>query len=251
MPNYFALIGGSRLDNLNRLEGRVIDRIDTPYSKTPVEVTRGVVDGMNVVFLSRHGTTEKKPPHMINYRANMWALSTFSPKAVIALASVGAVLVEDEVGTIAVPDQIIDYTWGRETSYNTGKEATINFIDFTYPFDMELRDKIVRVADEINLPIIDGGTYAVTQGPRLETAAEVDRIDRDGGHYIGMTLMPEACLARELNLPYAAICQVVNAAAGRGASASRVTIEDSDCSLQKVTDECVELAMETFRDMNL
>ena len=116
----FALIGGSGLDQLSLLEGKVIEKIDTPYGKEPVEICRGVIDGLNIVFLSRHGTTEKKPPHMINYRANIWALAQFEPKAVIALASVGAVLPEDDIGAIAVPDQIIDYTWGRETSYNTG-----------------------------------------------------------------------------------------------------------------------------------
>lgn len=250
MSNVYALIGGSRLDHLSRLEGRMIDRIDTPYGKGPVELTRGRIDDLEVVFLSRHGIKEKKPPHMINYRANIWALSMFKPKAVIALASVGAVLVEDEIGTVAIPDQIIDYTWGRETSYNSGKESFINFIDFTYPFDMDLRDEIVRTADSMNLPIVDGGTYAVTQGPRLETAAEIDRIDRDGGHYVGMTLMPEACLAKELNLSYAAICQVVNPAAGRGASANSVEIASNDEDLNKVTDQCVDLAIKTFAELN-
>ena len=100
----FALIGGSGLDQLSLLEGKVIEKIDTPYGKEPVEICRGVIDGLNIVFLSRHGTTEKKPPHMINYRANIWALSQFEPKAVIALASVGAVLPEDDIGAIAVPD---------------------------------------------------------------------------------------------------------------------------------------------------
>ena len=103
----FALIGGSGLDQLSLLEGKVIEKIDTPYGKEPVEICRGVIDGLNIVFLSRHGTTEKKPPHMINYRANIWALAQFEPKAVIALASVGAVLPEDDIGAIAVPDQIM------------------------------------------------------------------------------------------------------------------------------------------------
>lgn len=249
MPKYVALIGGSLLDHLPGLEGTVIEKIDTPYGDEPVEISRGAIGDLNIVFLSRHGTKEKKPPHMINYRANIWALSTFEPIAVIALASVGAVLTEDEVGTIAIPDQIIDYTWGRESSYNTGKEASIRFIDFTYPFNEALREKIVEAADSLDMPIIDGGTYAVTQGPRLETAAEVDRIDRDGGHYIGMTLMPEACLAKELDLPYAAICQVVNAAAGRGASEEKICLQDHDKGIEKVTRECVELAVATFKSL--
>ena len=245
----FALIGGSGLDQLSLLEGKVIEKIDTPYGKEPLEICRGVIDGLNIVFLSRHGTTEKKPPHMINYRANIWALAQFEPKAVIALASVGAVLPEDDIGAIAVPDQIIDYTWGRETSYNTGKEKFINFIDFTYPFDMDLREAIVDASEELDLPIIDGGTYACTQGPRLETAAEVDRIDNDGGHYVGMTLMPEACLARELNLKYAAICQIVNTAAGRGSSEKGIVLADTKEALTKATKESVDLALTTFRSL--
>ena len=226
----FALIGGSGLDQLSLLEGKVIEKIDTPYGKEPVEICRGVIDGLNIVFLSRHGTTEKKPPHMINYRANIWALSQFEPKAVIALASVGAVLPEDDIGAIAVPDQIIDYTWGRETSYNTGKEKFINFIDFTYPFDMDLREAIVDASEELDLPIIDGGTYACTQGPRLETAAE-------------------SCLARELNLKYAAICQIVNTAAGRGASEKGIVLDDTKEALTKATKESVNLALATFRSL--
>lgn len=221
----FALIGGSGLDQLSLLEGKVIEKIDTPYGKEPVEICRGVIDGLNIVFLSRHGTTEKKPPHMINYRANIWALSQFEPKAVIALASVGAVLPEDDIGAIAVPDQIIDYTWGRETSYNTGKEKFINFIDFTYPFDMDLREAIVDASEELDLPIIDGG------------------------HYVGMTLMPESCLARELNLKYAAICQIVNTAAGRGASEKGIVLDDTKEALTKATKESVNLALATFRSL--
>lgn len=248
MPN-FALIGGSGLDHLPLLEGKVIEKIDTPYGKEPVEVSRGFIDGLNVVFLSRHGTTEKKPPHMINYRANIWALSQFKPEAVIALASVGAVLPEDDIGAIAIPDQILDYTWGRETSYNTGKESFINFIDFTYPFDETLREAIVAASEEMHLPIIDGGTYACTQGPRLETAAEVDRIDNDGGHYVGMTLMPEACLARELNLKYAAICQIVNTAAGRGNSEHGIDLAGTKDALTKATKQSVGLALETFKSL--
>ena len=156
---------------------------------------------------------------------------------------------EYDIGAIAVPDQIIDYTWGRETSYNTGKEKFINFIDFTYPFDMDLREAIVDASEELDLPIIDGGTYACTQGPRLETAAEVDRIDNDGGHYVGMTLMPESCLARELNLKYAAICQIVNTAAGRGASEKGIVLDDTKEALTKATKESVNLALATFHSL--
>lgn len=243
----FALIGGSGLDKLQLFDDSEQVLVQTPYDKNPVEVTKGTVQGLEVIFLSRHGVKIKRPPHMINFRANIWALSTFEPDSVVALASVGCIDPEHKPGMIAIPDQILDYTSGRETSYNTGLEETINFIDFTYPFDMDLKEVIVEAGDELDMDFIDGGVYACTQGPRLETAAEIDRFDRDGAHYVGMTLMPEACLARELNLPYAAICQLVNYAAGRGDSKEKIKLEDTLGILKETTEVSVKLALQTFK----
>lgn len=246
----FVLIGGSGLDKFGLFEDSEQIQVKTPYDGKPVEVTRGTVEGLDVVFLSRHGVKVKRPPHMINFRANVWALSMFEPDAIIALASVGCIDPEHQPGLIAIPDQILDYTSGRETSYNTGLEETINFIDFTYPFDMDLKEAIVKAADDLDMDFVDGGVYACTQGPRLETAAEIDRFQRDGAHYVGMTLMPEACLAKELNLPYAAICQLVNYAAGRGDSKDKIEIDKTVDILRDTTDRSVKIALQVFKDRN-
>lgn len=244
----FALIGGSGLDKFELFDDFEQIRVQTPYDESPVDITKGTVQGLEVAFLSRHGVQVKRPPHMINFRANIWALSTFEPDSIIALASVGCIDSEHRPGMIAIPDQILDYTSGRETSYNTGLEESINFIDFTYPFDMNLKETIVKSGDEMDMDFIDGGVYACTQGPRLETAAEIDRLGRDGAHYVGMTLMPEACLAKELNLPYAAICQLVNFAAGRGDSKERVALEETQATLKETTEASVKLALQTFKN---
>lgn len=246
----FVLIGGSGLDKFGLFEDSEQIQVKTPYDGKPVEVTRGTVEGLDVVFLSRHGVRVKRPPHMINFRANVWALSMFEPDSIIALASVGCIDPEHQPGLIAIPDQILDYTSGRETSYNTGLEETINFIDFTYPFDMDLKEAIVKAADDLDMDFVDGGVYACTQGPRLETAAEIDRFQRDGAHYVGMTLMPEACLAKELNLPYAAICQLVNYAAGRGDSKDKIEIDKTVDILRDTTDRSVKIALQVFKDRN-
>ncbi|WP_289640004.1 MTAP family purine nucleoside phosphorylase, partial [Turicimonas muris] len=156
--------------------------IPTPWGEpsAPFEFTE--VEDKEIIVLPRHGRVCRKPPHLINYRANMWAIAQLAPKAVVALCSVGGIVEEDKPGSIAVPDQIIDYTWGRETSYNKGDSETITFIDFTEPFSEQLREKLLDAADDLLIPVIDGGTYAVRQGPRLETAAEIKKLAQDGAH---------------------------------------------------------------------
>ncbi len=245
----FAIIGGSGPSTADFLEGALIEDVETPWGNPSCEIIRGRYRDMEIVFLSRHGRAVRKPPHMINYRANMWAIAQFKPEAVVALCSVGGLLLEDRPGTIAVPDQVIDYTWGRETSYNTGETSEINFIDFTNPFDGRVREKLLDAADELLIPIVDGGTYAAMQGPRLETAAEIQRIGQDGAHYVGMTAMPEAALARELDLPYAVICQVVNPAAGIGTSKNRVDLDAMRKVLKKSCEQSVQIALNAFKAM--
>jgi 5'-methylthioadenosine phosphorylase len=139
---------------------------------------------------------------------------------------VGGISAALGAGSIALPDQIIDYTWGRPSTFFEGAEQPVTHIDFTYPFDEETRQVLLGSARDAGVPMADGGTYAAVQGPRLETKAEIDRMERDGATMVGMTLMPEAALARELKLPYAAITVVVNPAAGRGASARSVSVHE-------------------------
>ena len=242
----FVIIEGSVKLSQEELKITRTQAIPTPWGEpsAPFEFTE--VEDKEIIVLPRHGRVCRKPPHLINYRANMWAIAQLAPKAVVALCSVGGIVEEDKPGSIAVPDQIIDYTWGRETSYNKGDSETITFIDFTEPFSDQLREKLLDAADDLLIPVIDGGTYAVRQGPRLETAAEIKKLAQDGAHYVGMTLMPEACLARELGLNYAAICQIVNPAAGIGLSSSKIDMKAFSDVSDEATKKSLKIALKAF-----
>ena len=221
-----AIIGGSGLTQLDNLEitKRLIVR--TPYGEASGPLTLGRIDGSEVVFLARHGYGHTLAPHEINYRANLWALQAQGVTDVMAVFTVGGIAAGLGAGSIVVPDQIIDYTWGRAATYFEGAEQPVTHIDFTHPYDGEMRARLIAAAKAAGVDVVDGATYAAVQGPRLETKAEIDRLERDGGSIVGMTGMPEAALARELKLRYAAIAVVVNPAAGRGASAKSVSLAD-------------------------
>ena len=221
-----AIIGGSGLTTLANLEITHRRIVRTPYGEPSGPLTFGRIGTREVVFLARHGYGHTLAPHEINYRANLWALNAQDVKRVISVCTVGAISPTLKAGMIALPDQIIDYTWGRPSTYFEGAEQPVTHIDFTHPYDAETRRMAIEAAREAGVALQDGGTYAATQGPRLETKAEIDRIERDGATMVGMTGMPEAALARELRLGYAALAVVVNPAAGRGASAQAVSIED-------------------------
>ncbi|MDP6436868.1 MAG: S-methyl-5'-thioinosine phosphorylase [Gammaproteobacteria bacterium] len=172
--------------------------------------------GHRVLYLSRHGVTGNIPPHRVNYRANIAALAACEAEYIVALNGVGAIQHDLEPGSLVIPDQLIDYTWGRQHTIHDGSNLEVEYIDFTEPYDNKLRHDLIAAGHSASLPLADSGTYAVTQGPRLETAAEIDRLERDGCDIVGMTAMPEAVLAREYGVPYASCCIVLNAAAGRG-----------------------------------
>lgn len=186
--------------------------------------------GHTVYVLARHGDSHTLPPHAVNYRANLLALSMLGTEAVIALNTVGVVSDKRQPGQVAVPDQIIDYTWGRAQSIYDGDDAEFSHIDFTEPFSNSIREALLAAADAAGVNCYDGGVYAATQGPRLETAAEVDRLQRDGADYVGMTAMPEASLARELGMDYACLSLIVNHAAGRGELPIHDDVESSTLS---------------------
>ncbi len=201
-----AIIAGSGFDaaDLSPLDVSP----ETPWgraSATPLATG----DGM-VLVLPRHGLPHRLAPHLINYRANLWLLHELGVDRVIALNTVGGIAASPEPGGMVVPRQLIDYTWGRESSFSDGERLL--HVDFTEPYDAGLRSALLAAGDG---DICDGGVYGCTQGPRLETAAEIDRLARDGATIVGMTGMPEAALARELQMRYAALCLVVNPAAGR------------------------------------
>ena len=198
----------------------------TPYGDPSGALTIGTIRGEPVAFLARHGYGHTIPPHKVNYRANMWALHQQNVKYVVSVASVGGIRPDLAPGTLALPDQIIDYTQGREFTYFNGTDRSVVHVDFTHPYCEALRVRILRAAEAAKQPIVKGGTYAASQGPRLETAAEITRFERDGADMVGMTGMPEAALARELGVCYAAIAVVVNYAAGRATSAGGIKLSD-------------------------
>ncbi len=212
-----AIIGGSGFYRLHEAETQgqqdFIEQ-DTPYSNTPVNISIESVNGQTVFFLARHGEQHSLPPHRVNYRANLWALKQAGAQKIIAINSVGAINTQLKPGQIAIPDQLIDYTWGREHSFFDGLDSLNDHIDFTHPFSESLRQIFIQQAKALAIPLAENACVACTQGPRLETAAEIRKLDKDGCDLVGMTLMPEAALARELQLDYASIALIVNLAAG-------------------------------------
>jgi 5'-methylthioadenosine phosphorylase len=221
-----AIIGGSGLTQLDNLEITARRIVRTPYGEPSGPLTFGRIGATEAVFLARHGYGHTLAPHEVNYRANLWALQAQGVTRVIAVATVGGIAPELGAGMIALPDQIIDYTWGRPSTFFEGAQQPVTHIDFTHPYDEPTRQLLVAAARAAGVPLAVGGTYAATQGPRLETKAEIDRLERDGATMVGMTGMPEAALARELKLAYAALTVVVNPAAGRGASARAVALDE-------------------------
>lgn len=219
-----AIIGGTGLTQLANLDVSRRQAVRTPYGEPSGPLTFGAIRGAQVVFLARHGDGHTIPPHQVNYRANLWALKEQGAGEVVSVVSVGGIRKDLEPGRIVVPHQIIDYTWGRMNTFFEN-EAPVKHIDFTEPFSAGLRARLLAAARESNEAVIDGAVYAATQGPRLETAAEIDRLEKEGADIVGMTGMPEAALAREIELDYAAIALVVNHAAGRGASAGGVSLQ--------------------------
>lgn len=221
-----AIIGGSGLTQLANLEVTHHQVVRTPYGEPSGALTFGNLKGRAVIFLARHGYGHTIPPHKVNYRANIWALHSQQARNVIAVASVGGIRPDLGPGALAIPEQIIDYTYGRECTFFGTTERSVTHIDFTAPYHEPLRVRLLRAAALAGEKVIAGGTYAATQGPRLETVAEINRLERDGADMVGMTGMPEAALAREIGLPYAAIAVVVNHAAGRGSSVHGIKLSD-------------------------
>ena len=228
-----AIIGGSGFAQLPgfELERREVAR--TPYGEPSSALSFGKIGGSAVVLLARHGYGHTIPPHEINYRANIWALHSSGVKKVVGLATVGGIRADLAPGVIMVPDQIIDYTYGRSGTFFTVQDRGVHHVDFTLPYSQALRLALIEAGKHSAEPLVDGGVYAATQGPRLETAAEINRLERDGADIVGMTGMPEAVLAREIGLEYAALAIVVNHAAGRGASGTGIAMTEIAAVMQQ------------------
>jgi 5'-methylthioadenosine phosphorylase len=219
-----AIIGGSGLTRLSTLSVARREVVRTPYGEPSSALLFGQIAGRDAIFLARHGHGHTIPPHRVNYRANLWALKQRGATAILAVASVGAIR-GAAPGDLVLPHQLIDYTHDRESTFFDGGDQRVVHVDFTHPYNSSLRERCLVAGRAAGIPMVDGGVYGAVSGPRLETAAEIDRMERDGATLVGMTGMPEAALARELELEYAAIAVVVNHAAGRGDSSQQVSME--------------------------
>lgn len=226
-----GIIGGSGLTQLANLDVSHREVVRTVWGEPSAPLSFGQIGRQQVVFLARHGHGHSIPPHMVNYRANIDAMKRAGVTWIVSVASVGGIRADMAPGALLVPDQIIDYTWGREATFQTVDSSQVVHIDFTEPYDAGVRAALLEAARTRGEAVIDGGVYATTQGPRLETAAEVNRLARDGADIVGMTGMPEASLAREAGLPYGALCVVANWAAGRADSAREISFEHIEATL--------------------
>ncbi|WJW76758.1 S-methyl-5'-thioinosine phosphorylase [Thiohalobacter sp. IOR34] len=226
-----AIIGGTGLTRLKNLKIEHREVLHTPYGEPSGPLAHGTLCGTEVVFLARHGTGHTIPPHRVNYRANLWALHHIGVRRVVAVAAVGGIDPDLKPGDLAFPDQIIDYTYGREQTFYGDDASEVRHIDFTSPYCAGLREALIDGARQAGIQAMPQGTYGATQGPRLETAAEIDRMHRDGCDMVGMTGMPEAALARELGLCYATCAVIANHAAGRGDSVGEISMQEIEQNL--------------------
>ena len=237
-----AIIGGTGLYKFSGLENVERRTLATPFGAPSDDIVLGTLAGKRVAFLARHGENHTLAPHRVNYRANVWALHHLGARRVIGVNAVGGI--RDDMGprVIAIPDQIIDYTHGRYDSFCDVEGAKVEHVDFTEPYSVALRGELLAAARGAGIAIIDGGCYGATQGPRLETRAEITRMRRDGCDLVGMTGMPEAALARELNLDYACLALVANWAAGCGGMAS-ISLPEIFANLEAATAQVPPIIM--------
>ena len=224
-----AVIGGTGLESYPGLVVTGERRTTTAFGEPSAPLVMGDIAGRSVAFLSRHGPDHGIAPHRINYRANVRALRDAGVERIYAVAAVGGIDRGLEPGEVVVPDQVIDYTVSRTNTFFD--EGRVVHVDMTRPYTPSLRSRLLRAAAAAGVAVHDGGVYGVTEGPRFETAAEIDRMERDGCAVVGMTAMPEAALARELGMEYAACAVVSNAAAGRGPA--EITMEDICANLER------------------
>ncbi len=242
-----AVIGGSGLTRLDGLNIVRREKITTDFGIPSAELSFGKFDGQDIVFLARHGDDHSVPPHKINYRANIWALKSVGAKQIIGVAAVGGITQSAAPGKIAIPDQLIDYTSGRNCTYYHGAGSGVTHVDFSWPYSHEVRTKLIRAAREIDIDVIANGTYGCTNGPRLETAAEIARMEQDGCDLVGMTGMPEACLAREAGLDYVCCAVVANWAAGK--MDAEITMREIERNLARGLEETLSL-LESYMRLN-
>lgn len=242
-----AIIGGTGLTSINDLEITNREVMTTPYGEPSGPLVHGELYGQQVMFLPRHGSGHNIPPHKVNYRANIWALKDAGAEKIIAVNAVGAIQHDMVPGSLVIPDQIIDYTWSRINTFFEEGLSHVVHIDFTEPYCESLRQVLISSAEQAGLAIFKQGTYAATQGPRLETTAEINRLEKDGCDLVGMTGMPEAALARELELCYGCIAVVANMGAGRGEG--EITMEEIEHHLKTGMEKVKQLLRQVISDI--
>ncbi len=243
-----GIIGGSALGRIDTLESVHREMVNTPYGAPSCPLTFGKMAGNEVVFLPRHGSGHTIAPHQVNYRANLYALKQLEVTHVIGAAAVGGISDNMAPMKLVFPDQIIDYTWGRQHTFHDGQSQRVHHVDFTYPYDETMRQQMIAAASELGLAFESRGVYGATQGPRLETAGEIQRMKRDGCDIVGMTGMPEAVLARELEMKYACCALVVNWAAGVQ-QGNTVSIHEIEANLKAGMDTTLKLLAQVLPAM--
>ena len=231
MTTLTAIIGGTGLSRLSHFTADRRESVTTPYGPPSADLLFGKLHGQDVIFLARHGDPHVYPPHRINYRANIWALKNAGVTSILAVAAVGGITPAMAPARIAVPDQLIDYSYGRDHTFFDKDLEQVTHIDFTEPYTPWLRDKLLNAASIAGIDVVNRGVYGCTQGPRLETPAEISRMERDGCDIVGMTGMPEASLARELDIDYACCAVVANWAAGK--QTGEITMAEIEANLHQ------------------
>lgn len=238
MGNKIAVIGGSRFGMLKNLVITHSTAVSTPYGEPSAPLSYGILGEQEVVYLPRRGSTKPMPPHEINFRANIWALRDAGVKTVIATAAVAGIQDFFKPGDIVIPSQLIDYTYGRENTF-LGEDSSVTHIYFGEPYNAHLREVMIKQAKQLGIDVYTEATYGITQGPRFETRAEIARLAKDGCQLVGMTGMPEAALARELELEYASIALVIRKAADDTTPIDASRLETSDQNVEKLVEAII------------
>lgn len=239
-----GIIGGSGLYEIKGLTLKHKKSVKTPYGKPSEQYFIGEIGGTEAVFLPRHGKRHDIPPHMINYRANIWGFRKLGVEKIISISAVGGIKKGLRPGDIVILDQVLDMTRNRKSTFYDGKEGVIH-IDFTDPYCPDIRKTLLTAGKRAGVSLKKGGTYVAVEGPRLESASEIKSFSILGGDVVGMTGMPEACLARELEICYSGLSVVANYAAG--ISRKKLTVAEVMEAMMSSTEKIKKLLKETFR----
>lgn len=238
-----GLIGGSGLYDIQGFVLKQKKSITTPFGKPSDQYLIGKIGKTDIVFLPRHGKKHNIPPHMINYRANIWGFRKLGVDRIISISAVGGIRKGLRPGDIVVLDQTMDMTRNRKSTFYDGKGGVVH-IDFTEPYCPELRRIILKAGKDAGVPVKNGGNYVAVEGPRLETASEIKSFKLLGGDVVGMTGMPEASLAREVAICYTGISVVANYAAG--ISKTKLTVPEVMKVMHASTETLKRLLKKTF-----